>query len=116
MKARVFWFFILTAMLVAVVALWRRTPHPAVQPAITPSASQPVPPTQPKADVAIQDGKTIDFSRGAPVIKDDAKERAALESAVKEMQDATKDVTFGPRTPATDTNKKAEPPPAPPKS
>jgi hypothetical protein len=53
--------------------------------------------------VAIQDGKTIDFSSGKPVVKDGAAEKAIIEKAEKEMTDAAKDVTFAP------TTKKAEP-------
>jgi hypothetical protein len=44
--------------------------------------------------VPIQDGKTIDFSSGAPVIKDSAADKAALDASVKEMDAASKDVTF----------------------
>ncbi len=65
----------------------------------------------PKPDVAIQDGKTLDFSTGRVVVKDDAKQKAALEKSLKEMESAAAGVTFGP-TPAP---KKAEPAPAPPK-
>jgi hypothetical protein len=44
--------------------------------------------------VAIQDGKTIDFSGGTPVIRDGAADRAAIDAAVKEMDAAAKDVSF----------------------
>lgn len=59
-------------------------------------------------EVAIQDRKTIDFSSGQPVVKDSANEQAIIDAAVKEMDDAMKDVTFtAPATSATAT------PPAP---
>jgi hypothetical protein len=53
-------------------------------------AAQP----RPIAVVPIQDGKTIDFSDGTPVIKDSPADRAAMDAAVKEMDAAAKDVTF----------------------
>ena len=67
----------------------------------------------PKPDVAIQDGKTIDFSSGRPVVKDDAKQKAALEKSLKEMDAAAAGVTFAPKPPVE--KKPAEPSPAPPK-
>jgi hypothetical protein len=70
-------------------------------------------PSGPKPEVAIQDGKTIDFSTGQPVVKDDAKQKAALEKSLKEMEAAVQNVTFAPVAPGE--KKKAEPPPAPPK-
>jgi hypothetical protein len=55
--------------------------------------------------VAIEDGKTIDFSSGKPVVKDSAQDKAAIDAAVKEMEEAVKDVTFGP-PPAKPAEKK----------
>lgn len=49
--------------------------------------------------VAIEDGKTIDFSSGKPVVKDDAADRAALEKAKREMDEAAANVTFAPTKP-----------------
>lgn len=46
--------------------------------------------------VPIQDGATIDFSQGAPHIRSQGDDKAALEKALKEMADATKDVSFPP--------------------
>jgi len=66
------------------------------------------PKSAPNPTVPIQDGKTIDFSSGKPVVKDSAAEKAVIEKAEQEMTDAAKDVTFAPAT------KKAEPPKAPP--
>ena len=62
-----------------------------------------------KPTVAIQDGKTIDFSNGLPVVKDDAKQKAAIEKSVKEMDAAVQNVTFTPKAPA---EKKPAVPPA----
>lgn len=51
--------------------------------------------------VDIQDGKTIDFSSGLPLIKDSDKDTAALQRALKEMEEAAAGVSFGaPATPA----------------
>jgi hypothetical protein len=54
-----------------------------------------------KSEVPIQDGKTIDFSSGQPVVRDDAKEKARLEQAVKEIDAAAGNITFTPAKPAT---------------
>lgn len=59
-----------------------------------------------KPEVAIQEGKTIDFSSGRPVVQDDAKQKSAIEKSVKEMAAAAANVTFPPAKPA---EKKAEP-------
>lgn len=44
--------------------------------------------------VPIQDGKTIDFSDGTAVVRDGAADKAAIDAAVKQMDAASKDVTF----------------------
>ncbi len=54
---------------------------------------------KPRPEVAIQDGKTIDFSSGRPVVKDTAKEKASIDKSVKEMEEATQGVSFGPPSP-----------------
>jgi hypothetical protein len=59
-------------------------------------AAKPVPP----AAVAIQDGKTIDFSGGKAEVRDTTDDRAALERAKREMEAAAKDVKFAPAKPA----------------
>jgi hypothetical protein len=51
-------------------------------------------------EVPIQPGATIDFSLGAPMIRSDATDKAAIEKAMKEMTEATKDLTFPPSAPA----------------
>lgn len=92
-------------------------PARTVEPPAPVAVETPAPVTseaKPKPDVAIEDGKTIDFSRGAPQVKDNASEQAIIARALKEMEEATKDVTFGPGTPKPDPNKKAEPRVAPP--
>lgn len=40
--------------------------------------------------------KTIDFSSGQPVVKDSPEDQAALEAALKDIAEASKDVTFEP--------------------
>lgn len=47
-----------------------------------------------KQEVPIQDGATIDFSFGAPMVKSQGKDAEALEKALKEMAEATKNVEF----------------------
>ena len=47
-----------------------------------------------RQEVPIQDGTTIDFSIGAPVVRSQGDDKAALEKALKEMAEATKDVSF----------------------
>lgn len=51
-------------------------------------------PPPPVVEIAIQDGKTIDFSQGSPEIRDTLADRAAMEAALKEMQEATKNISF----------------------
>lgn len=50
----------------------------------------------PPLEVPIQNGATIDFSLGSPMVRSQGADQAALEKALKEMADATKDVQFGP--------------------
>ena len=69
---------------------------------------------QPKPDVAIQDGKTIDFSSGRPVVKDDSAEQKIINHAVAEMDAAAKDVTFAPTAPPPSPAEKEPEKPAPP--
>jgi hypothetical protein len=49
------------------------------------SAPEPVP---------IQDGRTLDFSNGSPEVKDSASDKAAMDAALRQMDAATKDITF----------------------
>jgi hypothetical protein len=48
----------------------------------------------PAAAVPIQDGRTINFSNGSPVVADGAADKAALAAGVKAIDDATRNVTF----------------------
>lgn len=68
-----------------------------------PPPSRPVPIVAPRNDpvpgpplVPIQDGATIDFSYGAPIVKRQGKDQEALDRAVREMAEATKGTTFPP--------------------
>lgn len=61
----------------------------------TPAPVEPPRPLEPGV-VPIQNQKTIDFSSGKPVVQDDAANKAAIDAALKEMEEATKGVTFGP--------------------
>ncbi len=113
MKPRVLWYFVGFAVLALAAAYWwRNRIPPATAPGAAANVTAPAGATakSPKAEVAIQDGKTIDFSSGVAVVKDDAKQKAVIDKSVKEMDSAAKDVTFGPPP-----QKKAEPTPAPPK-
>jgi hypothetical protein len=58
-------------------------------------------------DLAKHDGKTIDFSSGQPVVKDSPEDQAAIQAALKDMDEAAKDVTF------EAPKKNPEPAPAP---
>jgi hypothetical protein len=44
--------------------------------------------------VPIQDGKTLNFSSGSPQVGDSAADKAALDAGVKEIDEATKNITF----------------------
>lgn len=57
--------------------------------------------TVPPGPVPIQDGKTLNFSNGSPQVGDSAADKAALDAGVKEIDEATKNITFSPQpTPA----------------
>lgn len=47
------------------------------------------------AEVPIEDGKTIDFSSGKAEVRNTTDDQAAMEAALKEMEEASKDITFG---------------------
>lgn len=75
------------------------TPPPAGAPARVTAAQNPVvtpPPPLPPGVTAIRDQKTIDFSSGKAQVKNDAADKAALEAGLREIEEATKGVTFGP--------------------
>lgn len=48
-------------------------------------------------EVPIQDGATIDFSIGAPVVRSQADDQATMDKALREMSEAVKDITFEPK-------------------
>ena len=90
MNKRVLWSVVAVTLLAATVYFYfgRTQKNSPASPAAT----------APKNEIAIQDGKTIDFSSGKPVVKDTAKEKAIMAGALKEMSAAAKDVTFAPAT------------------
>jgi hypothetical protein len=68
---------------------------PALPP---PRIAQPV--TKPARQIVpIQNGTTIDFSLGVPMVKPQGDDQEALERALKEMAEATKDTTFNGKQP-----------------
>lgn len=77
-----------------------------------PAAITPPPVVVPgsRPTVRIQDGKTIDFSSGKPVVKDSGEEKAIIDSAVKEMDEAAKNVRFSPNAPKPEEQKKSPAP------
>ena len=48
-------------------------------------------------EVPIQNGATIDFSTGAPHVRMQGKDKEALDRALRDMADATKETAFPPR-------------------
>ncbi len=95
MKRRLVYFVIgvLAGMIGGYYYLTHRSAPP---PAGSPTTPPPAAATKPLPEVAIQEGKTIDFSKGTPEIRDTPEDRAALEKAKREMDEATKDVVFAP--------------------
>lgn len=96
---------VLLALLLGAVVfvLWyvadRRAEMRAAPVATTPKAVGPV--AVEPAPVLLggpNEGKTIDFSSGQPVVKDTPEDRAAIEAALKDIAEATRNVTFGPET------------------
>jgi len=47
-------------------------------------------------DVPIQNGVTLDFSYGTAQVKTQGEDQAALDRALKEIAEATKDTVFAP--------------------
>ncbi len=69
--------------------------------ALPPVAMLPPPPRlAPEMVVPIQDRATIDFSIGAPVVRSGGSDSEILERALRQMEEATKDMTFPPSKPA----------------
>lgn len=96
---------LLVSALATGAALWfylaplRRAPAPAPAVPGGPAARAPelvlLPTRAPTpTPVPIQDGKTLDFSGGTAVVKENADDKAALDQGLKEIDEATKSVTF----------------------
>jgi hypothetical protein len=66
----------------------------AVTTAAAPLPPAPARPRFTPLETPIQDKATIDFSIGAPVVRSDGDDKDALERALKNMAEATKDVKF----------------------
>lgn len=86
---------VVTAVGLVALIVWTNQPPPAApvpitdaihaQSAINPNAAR---------EVAIEDGKSIDFSKGTAEIQALATDQAAIQAALKEMQEATKNISF----------------------
>ena len=92
---------VLLVLLAGAVAfvLWyvidRRAAMRAQPPPIATKAIGPVAADQPSVPLGgPNEGKTIDFSSGKPVVKDTPEDRAALEAGLREIEEATRNVTF----------------------
>ena len=83
MKKIVLWLLVLAAAIA--LGYWLFRPRPA--------------PLAGARAVEIRDRVTIDFSRGTPVVRDDAGEQAIIDAAVKEMNEAAKNIRFEPLPP-----------------
>ena len=88
-------------VIMATGVLWyvidRRAKNRALPPVATRTLA-PEPPAKP-VDLTKHDGETIDFSSGKPMVKNTPEDKAALEAGIRDIADATKDVTFGPTPP-----------------
>lgn len=80
MKKILVWLLALTIAIVVAYRLLRPPPPPP--------ASRPV--------VEIRDRATIDFSSGQPVARDDAAEKALIDAALNDINEAAKNITFEP--------------------
>lgn len=67
--------------------------QPAPEKFVGPLVTAAPPPAAP-IDLEKHDAKTIDFSSGKPVVKDTPADRAALEQGLKDIEEATRNVTF----------------------
>lgn len=89
MKVRALLFLIAVALVMLGVWLTSHRPMHRAAPAVR------------HTEVPIQEGKTIDFSSGQAVVKDDPAQKAAIERGVTNINAAAGNVTFGPK-PAPD--------------
>ena len=54
--------------------------------------------SQPPMPVAIENGQTIDFSTGQAVVSENEADQVSLDKAQREMEEATAEVTFQPKS------------------
>lgn len=57
-------------------------------------------PAAPSRVVPIKDRATIDFSSGQPVVIDDVAQKELIDAAMKEIQEAAKNIKFAPLAPS----------------
>ncbi len=106
MRRRHLWFLLAVALGVLLGYWWNHRARPAPSAVPPPVAAKPAPaPPVSHPEVPIQEGKTIDFSSGKPVVKESTDDKAVIDTAKKEMDEATKNITFEP-TPAPPPKKK----------
>jgi hypothetical protein len=89
----------LVSVLATGAALWfylapSRRMHPVALPAPAPELVLSPLPLPTPTPVPIQDGKTLDFSGGSAAVKETSADKAALDQGLKEIDDATKSITF----------------------
>lgn len=77
-----------------VLSLPAIAPPPMNAPIVVPSVARREERQPMKMEVPIQNNATIDFSIGAPVVRSGGKDQEALDKALREMAEATKNVTF----------------------
>jgi hypothetical protein len=93
---------VLLALLVgaAIFILWYVAQRRAeLRAAPAPMARKELGPLAPEAKPFVplggpNEAKTIDFSSGRPLVKETPEDKAALAAGLKEIEEATKDVTF----------------------
>jgi len=95
MKRKIIWLALGILIGMTGAYFYRRT---VTTPPNTAAATQTSPAAPP--EVAIEDGKTIDFSSGRAEVRETPEDRAALEKARREMEEAAREVKFTPAKPA----------------
>jgi hypothetical protein len=75
--------------------VWKRLPPPPAPQPTVPNAPAPA------RGVAIEDGTASDFSPGAAEIRATPADQTAINAALREMQEATKNISFEPPAKAT---------------
>ncbi len=86
----------IAAILAVAYIVWKRQPPAPVPVPIPTAQSIPAPAARPfpTVEIAIEDGKTIDFSKGSAEVRSNPSDQAAIAAALQEMQEATKNITF----------------------